>query len=230
MHGAEEIDDLPRGRRKVLGSACFHLAGNAVEALLQQSTQTPACAVAREHVQIVNMEVSLTVALTDLGRVHEIQPVVGNHLARDIENQAAQTVALIGVGIDAPIRLIEVFVDRAFNIHPAFFCISVARTLFAINDVGAKRFEMPRFVERVFDGILHLLDMGSCYAELAQTRHHERVGDFLSAFAAELIGCLAGAFDGVDDFVNVKILDRTVAFDDVLDLYCHFLCTFVVVI
>ena len=229
LHRAEEVDNLACGRREVLGRSRFDLARNAVEALLQKRAQTPARAVTRKHVQIVNVKVGLTVALTDFGRVDVVEPIVGDHLARNIENQAAQTVALIGVGVNTPVGLIEVFVNRAFDVNPALLGIAAARTLLAVNDVCAKGFKVTGFIKRMFNGVLHLLDMRRCHAQLTQSRHHERFGNFFGAFAAELIGGLAGAFDGVSDLLSVKVLYRTVAFDDVLDLYCHFLCTFVVV-
>ena len=51
-------------------------------------------------------------SLPDLRRIDLRQPVVGDHLARDIEDQAAQGIALVGVGVHAPVAPMEIFVNR----------------------------------------------------------------------------------------------------------------------
>jgi hypothetical protein len=62
----------------------LHLAGHAVEALVQQGAQRPAGAVAGEHVEVVDVEVGLAVRLADFRRVDVGQPVVGDDLAETL--------------------------------------------------------------------------------------------------------------------------------------------------
>ena len=49
----------------------------------------------------------------DFARVDMIEPVIGDHPAGDIEDHAAQRIALVGVGVHPPVELLQVFIDRA---------------------------------------------------------------------------------------------------------------------
>ena len=60
--------------RRVAGD----LAGNAVEALLEEGLERPAGAVAGEHVQVVDVQVAAAVGVAGLLRVDLAQPVVGD--------------------------------------------------------------------------------------------------------------------------------------------------------
>lgn len=103
----------------MLGRSRITLAGNAVEAFGEKGSERPARAVARKHVEVVNVQVGLAVRATHFRRIDEVEPVVGHHLSGNIENESAERVALIGVCIDAPVDLIEIFVDGAFDVDPA---------------------------------------------------------------------------------------------------------------
>ena len=102
---------MTEGAGKMLWRIGLRLAGNAVESFEQQLAQRPAGAIAGEHVEIVNMEIGLAVRLPDFRRIDVRQPVIGDHLARNVENQPAQGIALVGVGLDSPIGAIDVLVD-----------------------------------------------------------------------------------------------------------------------
>ena len=97
--------------------AGFDFSGYAIEPFIQESAQGPAGAVTREHVQIVDVQVSLTVCLTDGFGVHMAEPVVGNHLARAVQNQSAQRVALVGIGLDAPVLAVQIFGNGADDVQ-----------------------------------------------------------------------------------------------------------------
>ena len=79
------------------------LPGTPFEPLVQQRAQRPARAVAAEHVEVVDVDVAIAVRLADLRRVHVRQPVVGRDLARHVQDQPAQRVALVGVRVHAPV-------------------------------------------------------------------------------------------------------------------------------
>ena len=111
LERAEEVDDLPDGGREVLGRARLDLAGDAVEALGEERAQGPARAVAGEHVEVVDVEVAAAVRLASLGRVDVAQPVVGDDLARGVEDEPAERVALVGVRVDAPVAAVQVLLD-----------------------------------------------------------------------------------------------------------------------
>ena len=47
------------------------------------------------------------------GVIDALKPVVGDHFAAGVEDESAEGVALVGVGVDAPVGAVEVFVDGA---------------------------------------------------------------------------------------------------------------------
>ncbi|MNY21440.1 hypothetical protein D3C86_1549880 [compost metagenome] len=105
------------------------------------------------------MQVRLAVGLADGLAVHLVQPVVGGDLARYVEYQAAQGIALIGVGLDSPVVAVQVFVHRGryFDQGPAV--AAQAPVLFAVDDVGAHGEEKPGVHQDALDAILDLLDV-----------------------------------------------------------------------
>lgn len=111
LEGAQEVDDLPDGGGEVPRRVAGDLAGNAVEALLEERLERPAGAVAGEHVQVVDVQVPAAVGVAGLLRVDLAQPVVGDDLAGGVEDHPAQRVALVGVGVDAPVGAVEVLGD-----------------------------------------------------------------------------------------------------------------------
>ena len=127
----------------MLGCPGFNLARHTVKAFGEHRAQRPARAVTREHVKVMNVNVGIAVRGTDFRRVDVVEPVVGDDLAGHVENEAAQAVALVGVGVDAPVKLIEVLVDGTFHIDPAFFGVTALGALFAVNDVGPECGEVP---------------------------------------------------------------------------------------
>ena len=195
----------------------LNLACNAVEPFLQQRAQRPAGAVARQHVEIVHVEVRFAMRAAHLRRIDVVEPVVRYDLPGNVEDQAAERVALIGVGIDAPVDLFEILVDGAFDIHPAFFGIARLGAGFAINDVCAQRREVARIEKRMLNGVLHLFDVkrnrGLCFAKLRQNALcHDRAR---SRFV-ELLRRLSGLHHGIHNLFAVEILHGSVALQKVL--------------
>ena len=111
LEGAQEVDDLPDGGGEVPRRVAGDLAGDAVEALLEEVLERPAGAVAGEHVEVVDVEVAGAVGVARLLGVDLAQPVVGDDLPRGVENHPAQRVALIGVGVDPPVGAVQVLGD-----------------------------------------------------------------------------------------------------------------------
>ena len=65
------------------------------------------------------MDVAVAVRPADLRRIDMAEPVVGGDLAGDVEDQAAQRIALVGIGIDAPVAPFQVFIDGRGDIDLA---------------------------------------------------------------------------------------------------------------
>ncbi|MNI72214.1 hypothetical protein D3C73_1281420 [compost metagenome] len=64
----------------------------------------------------MDVEVAVAMRLARLGREHVRQPIVGRDLAGNVQDQAAQAVSLVGIGVDAPIALVQVFLHGAFHV------------------------------------------------------------------------------------------------------------------
>ena len=88
-----------------------------------------------------------------------VEPIVGNDLTGNIQNQTTQGVALIGVGVYTPVQLLKVFVNRTFNIDPALASVTSAVTLFTIDNVSTQRLEVATIKKRMFNGVLHLFNV-----------------------------------------------------------------------
>ena len=129
--------------------------------------------------------------------------------------QPAQRVALVRVGVHAPVELLKVFVDRGFDVHPALAGVADLRAGFAVDDVGAQRREAVRVVERVLDGVLHFFDVKRALLRARETGHDERLDDVPGARLVEFARGLAGARDGAHDLLNVEFLDGAVALQKV---------------
>ena len=65
------------------------------------------------------MHIPVTVGLPDVRWVYLIEPVVGNHFSRRVQDQPPDGIALIGIGIHPPITLLQVTVDGIGNLHAA---------------------------------------------------------------------------------------------------------------
>ena len=64
----------------------------------------------------MDVQVGIPVRDPDGGRVYVIEPVVGRDLPGCIQYQAAQGVSLIGIGLDAPVLAVDIFLDGRLHI------------------------------------------------------------------------------------------------------------------
>ncbi len=136
-----------------LGFSC-----DTVETLEQQAAQRPAGAVAGEHVEVVDVEIGFTVRLPDFRRINVRQPVVGNHLAGNVEDQPAERIALVGVSLDAPVGAVDVLVDRGLDIDQRLARVAQPAMLVAVGHIGPEGVQVIGFDQDLLDDILHLLD------------------------------------------------------------------------
>ena len=180
------------------------LAGHAVETFVQQGAQRPAGAVAGEHVQVVDVDVALAVGAPGLGRIDVVEPVVGHHLARHVQDQAAQGIALVGVGVDAPVAPLQVFVDRAFDVDRGAAVFAQAPVLLAVGDVGARGAVVACFDQSQFDAVLDALDVGhAARGQRGEVSEHA-LGHRIERGALEFAGGGARALHRVHDLGGVE--------------------------
>ena len=214
LQRAEEVHDLPDRARQVLGRSRLDLAGHAVEALGDQRAERPASAVAGEHVEVVDVDVALAVRRADLGRIDVREPVVRDDLAGDVEDETAERVALVGVGVDAPVGLLQVLVHRRLDLDDGLLVRAQPRALLAVDDVGARGREVVRADEHLLDDVLDLLDVGVGLGE-AVTEHLDGLGgEQPGLVGAELTGRGTGALDRRADLLGVEGRRVAVASDD----------------
>ena len=117
LERAQEVHNLPAGRREMLGGRRRDRAGHPVEALLQQAAQRPAGAVAGEHVEVMDVDIALAMGATGLGAEHLVEPVGRDHLACGVQHEAADAVALVRVGVHPPVRTFDVFADGRHRVE-----------------------------------------------------------------------------------------------------------------
>ena len=77
--------------------------GHAPESLFDELAQRPSGAVSREHVEVVDVDVTVPVRLSRFGGEYLVEPVIGYGLAGGIEDQATEGKVLVSVGVNAPI-------------------------------------------------------------------------------------------------------------------------------
>jgi len=159
LQGAEEIDHLPQGAAQVLGRHRFDTARHAIEAFVQQRTQRPAGAIPGEHVEVMDMQIRLAVRAADLLAVDLVEPIVGGDLARHVQHQPTQGVALVGIGLHTPVFAVEVFVHRGGDFHQGLAVAAQAAVLFAVDDIGAHGKEVAGVHQYAFDAVLDLFDV-----------------------------------------------------------------------
>ena len=122
LESSEEVDDLPAGRGEVARRGRGNCAAHSVEALLDKALEGPSRTVPGEHVEVVDVVVALAVRGTDLGGVDVLEPVVGDDLARRVQDEATERVPLVRVGVDSPIGAVEVFLHGCNGVNVVAGC------------------------------------------------------------------------------------------------------------
>ncbi len=221
LQRAEEVDDLADGAAQVLGRPGLDLAGHAVQALVQQRAQAPAGAIAAEHVEVVDVDVGLPVGLPGFGRVDVVEPVVGDDLTRDVEDEPTQRIALVGIGVDAPVALLQVFGDRRLDVDQRALGVAQLAVLFAVDRIGAQRATVAGGEQGGFHQVLHLLHVRrerwrAGVGDLrGQGGQHGLVRETPGFFVAELAAGVAGAAERRGDASGIEGAHAAVALDQV---------------
>ncbi len=85
----------------------------------------------------MNVQIRLPMGLADFGRIDFREPVVRNHLAGDIEDETAKTIALVRIGVYSPVLPIQVFIYGFAHVHHNTVFIPEPCVLFSVCDVGS---------------------------------------------------------------------------------------------
>ncbi len=162
----------------------------------------------------MNMDTAVTVGLPHLRRVDLGQPVVGNHLAGQVQDQAPQRIALIGVGTDPPVALVQILIDRGGHIHHGLAILAQAAALLAVDRIGPQGGEMIGRYQRLLHHILDLLNAGRLLGKTVAQHLQYLAGDELGLVLAKLSGGRACPLDGGLDAECLKRDAAAVTFDD----------------
>ena len=215
LQRAEKIDDLPDCARHVLRRAGFDLARHAVQAFIEQGAQRPAGAIAGQHVEVMDVQIGIAMRVADLRRIHMAEPVIGDHLARHVEDQSAQRITLIGIGVDAPVALLQIFVHRRFDVDQRLAVVAQLLVLLPIYDIGAQGLAIRGIEQCRLDRILDLFDMRCFQPVPADGRQHYLLGEARRFPAVKLAAGQPCAGQCHLNFCRIKRLLATVALGDI---------------
>src|SRR5690606_19975977 len=153
------------------------------------------------------MDVAVAVGLAGGRVVHMRQPVVGGYLACHVQDQPAEAVSLVGVGVDTPVALVEIFFHGAFDVDQRMLQRAQLRVALTVHDVGTGRLPVPRLDQHFFDDVL---DGFYARARVAgQPCRHARAQD-VGFGRLDFAGGTTGRGDGADDVCAVEWHDAAV--------------------
>ena len=162
----------------------------------------------------MDVEVAAAVRLADLGRVDMREPVVGRDLARHVQDQPAQRIALVGVSVHAPVGAREVFVDGALHIHQRLPVGPQRGVLLTVDDVGARGGQVVGGDQRLLGHVLDLLYRGRLAMEAVDQHLGDLGGEQRGFFGAVFPRGLARAGQCGADAFCVKRNALTAAQND----------------
>ena len=95
----------------------FDTTPNSVEAFVEQNTQAPTGAISGQAIQIVDVDVAVSMRIPFFFGVHLVQPVVGNDFSGHVVDQTGIGIRGVGIGIDAPIGLLDILGNGLGTVH-----------------------------------------------------------------------------------------------------------------
>ncbi len=156
------------------------------------------------------MDVPGPVRRTHLRWIHMIKPVVSDHLTGRIEDQTAQGVALVGIGVNSPIGPVKIFVDRSGHVHQGAMVFPQLRMLFPVDDISACGLQVIGGDQNLFDNILDAFNVRAIIRTVVMTQHLDHLcGKQMGLRITELSGGLASSLDSGKDLMGVKIRYQT---------------------
>jgi len=221
LHDAQEVDHLVAQRRQVPGRLAADLPGNAAQALLDELLERPAGAVAREHAQVMQMDVRVAVGVRDLLVIDLAEPVVGRDGAGIGQDQPAHGVGDRAVLLDPPVRHVDVAVDdvavvQIGGLHQAQFF-----PLLAVEDVGLGHVGIPGPGQHAFDAVLNVFDGDQAVLDLClKVGGHLQRQEIDHVVGRFLLHRVKGFPDGRRDLGDVKCHRLTVALYDLIHSFC----------
>ena len=183
-----------------------HLARNAAEALADQLLQRPARAVAREHAEVVDVDVRAAVRLCDLVVIDLGEPVVCRNRARVAEDQTADRVGDGGVLLDAPVGDLDIAVHQFLVVEDRGLHVAQLLALAAVEDVRLGNLGVAALDQHRLDAVLDVLNGDQAVLdfrlEIRGDAEREKVDDARMKIDLASLKC---HLNGVRDLGQVKI-------------------------
>jgi len=140
-----------------------------------------------------------------LGGIHVAQPVIGDHLARGVQDQPAERIALVGIGVDPPIGTVEVLVDRAGHIYQGALVGAQTFVAVAVTDVGTRGTQVIGRDQGLLDDVLDTLDIPNTVAKVAVTQYLDDLrGEQTGLIGSKFTSGLAGTLDGGQNSIAIE--------------------------
>ena len=218
LQNAQEVGHLAQCFPEVARRPAVHAAAHAVESFVEQVAEAPPGAVPGQAVQVMDVVVPFPVGGPLPCGINLVQPVVGNHLARRVVDEAGVGIRGVGVGGDAPVALADVFLHRLLAVHvrvagieaPELFALHFVQE--AVGDEGLGRVKVSAAEQ---GALYHVLDFFHMRAVLmAQLGLHF----FVNGAVVGGAGAVERVLDGFLNFVALVLFLFSGTLDDAC---CH---------
>ncbi len=145
----------------MLGRRGFHLAFDAAKAVHQQLLQVPSRAVRAKEPQVVYVEITRHMGVTNLLRIYLVQPILLGKRLTHIVVHPVDGLLRVCILLDLPVLIVQVVGKHIDCRADQGVCLPRATAFFAIEDVRLRRAGVIVFNQYFLYNILYLLDFGN---------------------------------------------------------------------
>ena len=226
LHDAQEVDHLVAQAGQVAGRLRRDLAGHAAQALLDELLERPARAVARQHGQVVQVDVGVAVRRGHLVVVDFRQPVVRRDGAGVRQDEAADGIRDRGVLLHTPVFNLHVLVHQVLVVEQRRIGVAHLLALAAVQDVGLRHVGVPGSGEHFLHAVLDVLDVDDAALDLwLEMRGHVQGQKVDGGRMVLLLQRVERLGNGCGDFGDVDALSQSVSLLNLIHA-CSFDCAF----
>ena len=105
LKGTEKVYHLIYRRLKMSGRCRLKQSCYSMKSFFQELSQAPSCTIRREHSQIVNMIISISMRIAHFFRIDVGEPVVSSYFFGVFENEPSNRISDVGIFFDSPIYI-----------------------------------------------------------------------------------------------------------------------------
>ena len=153
----------------------FHLTGNAAETVGQKLSDIPACAVRSEKSEVVKVDSSALVSLSDLFRIYLIEPILFGEVLANVVVESVDALLHIGVFLYSPILFGKVAGKKLARFSDKSVYVSCLLSSFTVENVSLCGLSVSFVDEHFFDDVLNVLNGGYLVVEFGFRRFYDEV-------------------------------------------------------